>query len=68
MFIDPLGNISSPAKLESVEDNGYCVRFSLEQKIDPESDFELILSDWPEGMNGMIMTSWASVLRVSVKK
>jgi hypothetical protein len=61
-------NISSPAKLESAEDNGYCFRFSLEQETDPEPGLELILSEWLEGMVGIMMTSWASALRVFINK
>ncbi len=61
-------NISVPAKLETIEDDGYCFRFMLEKEVDPESDLVLVLSGWPSGMNGMMMTSWASALKVKVNQ
>ncbi len=61
-------NISIRAELESVEDNGYCFRFLLEKKIDPVSDPELILSAWPESLGGVMMTSWASAMKVAISK
>ena len=59
-------NMFIPAKLESVKDDGYCIRLVLETEVNPESDLVLVMSDWPSGMNGMKLTSWASVLKVSV--
>jgi hypothetical protein len=59
-------NISIPAKLEYVEEDLYCFRFALEEEVDPESDLVLVLSAWPSSMNGMMMDSWASALKVSV--
>ena len=61
-------NMSIPVKLESVEDDGYCFRFTLEKEVDTESELVLVLSGWPSGMNGMMMTSWASALRVLIEK
>jgi len=67
------GNIAIPAKVESIEDNGYCIKLELETEVNPESglntesDLVLVMSDWPAGMNGMMMTAWASALMVSVK-
>ena len=57
-------NISIRAILESVEDDGYCFKFTLEEKVDQESELVLVLSGWPSGLNGMMMTSWASALKV----
>ena len=59
-------NMFIPVKLESVKDDGYCIRLVLETDVNPESDLVLLMSDWPSGMNGMKLTSWASVLKVSV--
>jgi hypothetical protein len=61
-------NMSVPVELESVEDDGYCFRFTLETEIDRESNLVLGLSNWPSGMNGMMMTSWASALSVTLTK
>jgi len=55
-------------KIESVSDNQYCFRFAIEEEIDPESEPVLVLSDWPYGVNGMMMTSWASALKVNIEK
>jgi hypothetical protein len=61
-------NMSIQAKLNSVENDGYCFRFTLEKEVDPEAELLLVLSQWPSGMNGMMMTSWASALKVSVNQ
>lgn len=61
-------NMSIPVKLESVEDDGYCFRFTLATEIDRQSNLVLGLSNWPSGMNGMMMTSWASALSVNLYK
>ena len=59
-------NRSVSVKLESVEDDGYCIRFVLEREVDPGYEPVLALSGWPSGMNGMMMNSWASAIKVSV--
>lgn len=61
-------NRTIPLKIESDADNQYCLRFSMEEEIDSESEPVLVLSDWPSGLNGMIMTSWASALKVNIDK
>jgi hypothetical protein len=60
-------NMLIPAKLKTVEDDGYCIKFVTETEVNPEANLVLVLSDWPTGMDGMMMTSWASALKVFVK-
>jgi hypothetical protein len=60
-------NVLIPAKPESVEDDGYCIRLVLGKEVNTNSDLVLHLSDWPTGMNGMPLTSWASALKIIVK-
>jgi hypothetical protein len=59
-------NMSIPVKIESIEDDGYCFRFTLETEVDTESDLVLVLTGWPTGLNGMMLTSWASALNVFI--
>ncbi len=61
-------SMSIPVKLVSAGDDPYCFMFTIEEEIDPESDFVLVLAEWPSSPNGMILTSWASALKVSVNQ
>ncbi len=53
-----------PLKAAEAIDDGYCYVFSAEQDLKSFEKPELILSSWPTGINGMIMTDWASVLPI----
>jgi hypothetical protein len=61
-------NMSIPVRLESVGKNQYCFEFAIDKEFDPESELVLVLSGWPSGRNGRVMTSWASALKILIEK
>lgn len=56
--------------ITGLSEEGYCLTLSAGQKpetgsMEPEAgDMELLFSRWPEGINGMPVTSWASSVPV----
>ncbi len=52
-------------KVSGLTEDGYCLTFSAAQNLE-DGGISLIFSHWPEGKNGMPVTSWASALPVSL--
>jgi hypothetical protein len=64
-----LGDENQEAKLTltDIAEDGYCLEFELREEVNSES-LSLLLTTWPLGRNGEMLTSWASALPLRLNK